>query len=77
VTLTNDERRIALAMARRKALEYAEMADNIYTNRSEDGPEANLASMWAAVAIALKVGDNLDADGVYNALPTDGTFLTR
>lgn len=62
--MTNEERRQALATARAKALEYAKRADAAYENRGEDGPEVNLANMWAAVAEALKTGGALEADGV-------------
>lgn len=68
--MTNEQRRQALAKARANALEYAERADAAYENRGEDGPEVNLANMWAAVAEAMKTGGALQADGVIPD-PTD------
>lgn len=62
--MTNEERRVALAKARRKAMEYADAADKVYDKLAEDGPEAQLANMWANVASAMKVGHSLEADGV-------------
>jgi hypothetical protein len=72
--VTNEERRQALAMARRNALEYAKSAERLFGDSGMDGPEANMANMWANVANAMKVGTNIDADGVYD-LPT--TYLER
>lgn len=66
--MTNAERRAALAGARSRALKYAYAADEIYERTGEDSPETNLASMWANVAQALKVGDAPDADGVIDTL---------
>jgi hypothetical protein len=55
--MTNAERRLALARARRNALEYADVAEQA------GGTTIALANMWANVAQALKVGENLEADG--------------
>lgn len=55
--MTNEERRRALNTARAKALEFAEAATVGYAQHGEDGPEVLLATMWAAVAEAMKDGD--------------------
>lgn len=63
--MTNEERRVALAMARRKALEHAEIADKQDADEVFDlTAEMQLAVMWANVASAMKVGQALEADGV-------------
>lgn len=55
--MTNEERRAALNLARQRAFHYAREADHVYECVGEDGPEVNLANMWAAVAEAMKDGD--------------------
>lgn len=72
--MTNEERRLALAKARRKALAYAEEADRAFGASGEDGPEAIMAHMWAAVAEAMKTGGALEADGV---IPDISDIVTR
>ena len=62
--MTNEERRVALAMARRKALEHAEIADKQDDEMFDFTAEMQLAIMWANVASAMKVGQALEADGV-------------
>lgn len=57
--MTNEERRKALQEARTQALAYAREADDGYADHGMDGPETNLATMWASVAQALKDGDPL------------------
>lgn len=66
--MTNQERRAALANARRRAVTCAELADGLFAQRGEDGPEVALAIMWAAVADALKDG-NPDHDSVVDLEP--------
>lgn len=68
--MTNEERRLALAKARRKALEWAE-----HTEEHECDQSIQLANMWANVAGAMKTGGALEADGVIPD-PTD-IVLTR
>jgi hypothetical protein len=75
--VTNEERRVALAMARRKALEHAEIAE---TQDDEAlTTEMQLAVMWANVASAMKVGQALEADGVIETEfhSPDGHAITR
>lgn len=65
--MTNEQRRNALERARRKALEWAERAEEGATHKvgTVDPDEAiRMASMWAEVAQALKVGSGSDTDGV-------------
>lgn len=62
--MTNNERRIALAKARRAALECAEAADRNPRGSEAQADYCALATMWAAVAEAMKVGDSMEADGV-------------
>lgn len=61
--MTNTERRQALAVARRKALTYANEADAF---PQEGSRHVELANMWANVANAMKVGQALEADGVIH-----------
>jgi hypothetical protein len=75
--VTNEERRKALAKARENAWNYACSADRHFDNAGEDGPEANLANMWANVANALKIGENIDADGVIPGVDPTGYTITR
>lgn len=52
--MTNEQRRLALAKARLKAYEHAEVAEGV-TNEEIYGPrDRKLANMWAGVAQALK-----------------------
>lgn len=61
--VTNEQRREALARARTKALEWAEKAEAAATyDHATD--YMSMASMWAEVAQALKVGAGHDTDGV-------------
>jgi len=73
--MTNEERRLALAKARRKALEYAEAADRFPVVDMSGGTTTEeliqrrehvmrQANMWANVAEAMKTGGALEADGV-------------
>lgn len=61
--MTNEERRAELARARRFAVTYAEQAEaaDLYdaygTSRA-----VRLATMWAHVAMCLKVGDPVGPD---------------
>ena len=55
--MTNEERRRRLNLARAKAYGYAKAATRIHATTGEDGPEVQLATMWASVAEALKDGD--------------------
>lgn len=57
--MTNEERRRALNKARAEAIKHATWAEEAYGRSAEDGPEAILACMWAAVANAMKDGDPL------------------
>jgi hypothetical protein len=51
--VTNRERRTELARARREAARFAEKANLIYENTGEDGPEVNIANMWAGSTAKL------------------------
>lgn len=63
--MTNEQRRVALALARRKALGYAEEAEAFQDGKfGADERSIGLANMWANVANAMKVGQSLEADGV-------------
>lgn len=55
--MTNEERRRALALARRNALRHALAAEELYAGSSEDGPEAIMSQMWSAVGEIMKDGD--------------------
>lgn len=78
--MTNEERRRALNLARKNALHHAQAAETHYTHSGEDGPEVNLATMWAAVARAMKDGDPThdgpDGRPINNHLTIDGV-ITR
>lgn len=89
--MTNAERREALARARRKALDYAEAADRFQIiGFDTDGPSVKdssllrrehlmkLASMWACVAEALKVGspDGPDAVDGHDGAPRPNEYGT-
>lgn len=67
--MTNEERRAALNLARRKTLEYAEAADIV---SAQQEAYQGLAIMWADVANAMKDGDPLhDApDGLPAGITT-------
>lgn len=75
--MNNTQRREALAEARAHALEHARNAEG---GKGTAGPRwqtaIELASMWANVANAMKVGQALEADGVVEmpleARPTPG-----
>lgn len=75
--MTNEERRIALGEARRKALAYATEAEGA---QFEDPERMNrlisFANMWARIANALKVGDPTGPDAT-DGVPSDGTIITR
>jgi hypothetical protein len=83
--MTNEQRKIALAKARRLALEYAEMADamtgraqgSIYQPEADSNPAAfdrcaKLADMWAHIAQCMKTGGAFEADGVLPDIPLGG-----
>lgn len=63
--MTNEERRQALANARRKAVQHATEAEAHPFIGPGDDREMALANMWANVAQCLKVGGT-------DAIPTDG-----
>lgn len=72
--MTNEERRQALATARRKALEYALHADSHdYRKRGPENTSIIMADMWAHVAQAMKVGNAIETDGADG----NGDVLTR
>lgn len=73
--MTNEERRVALATARRKALEYAMAAETDPTASLREEARA-LADMWANIANAMKVGQALEADGVLEH-PSHPDIITR
>jgi hypothetical protein len=76
--VTNEERRRALAKARSKALEYAEQTEvTNYDDAYEFSRSRALACMWANVANALKIGENIDADGVIPGVDPTGYTITR
>lgn len=64
--MTNQERRAALATARRYALDHAELAE---ANARDGRDHAKLATMWASIADALKDGD--PAHDSVTTLPGD------
>lgn len=72
--MTNEERRQALALARRKALDYALLADetgklDVYELDNDAimalTGNTRLAEMWAQVAQSMKVGNAIETDGAY------------
>lgn len=71
--MTNEERRRALETARRRSLEYAEATAGFGIDPTERMERAALANMWANVAIAMKVGENREADGVVDS----DAYITR
>jgi hypothetical protein len=77
--VTNEERRRALAVARRKALTYANEADLLAGvgeyNTVELNAAIKVANMWANVAAAMKVGQALEADGVIPEPTTDPVHM--
>lgn len=60
--MTNEQRRAALSKARKKALEWAEKAED-EVGRQLGRESLQMAGMWADVAQALKTGDPV-GDGV-------------
>lgn len=64
--MTNEERRRALNKARAEALRHATWAEELADQRHDDpkgwSARIRMATMWAAVADALKDGDP-DHDG--------------
>lgn len=83
--MTNEERRQALATARRAALEYALLANAAgQQDITELDSEAlaalvgniRLADMWAHVAQCMKVGNAIETDGVGGAA-TEYGLITR
>lgn len=79
--MTNEERRRALALARRKALDYALLADETgqldVSQLDSDALMAltgntRLAEMWAQVAQSMKIGQAMGADDVDGS--GDGAF---
>lgn len=65
---------MALAKARRRAMEYAELSQ-MYYNQGDPGATSAavaMAGMWANVANAMKVGQALEADGV---IPDPGDLM--
>lgn len=55
--MTNEERRRALALARRNAIRHALAAEELFVGNAEDGPEVAMSQMWSLVAEAMKDGD--------------------
>lgn len=74
--MKNDERRAALATARRKVVEYADLADKVDAgvNHQTFLYYRDLALMWSAVAAAMKVGDATGPDST-DGLSTE--WITR
>ncbi len=81
--MNNTERREALAIARRRALDYAREADIMaridIANLDADALMAltlniKMADMWAHVAQSMKVGNAIETDGA-DGLVTDGFTL--
>ncbi len=60
--MTNEERRVALAMSRRKALDYAEASEDVGSPAMIDLYIAR-SLMWSGVAQAMKVGGAIETDG--------------
>jgi hypothetical protein len=79
--MTNGERRAALNAARANALRHARNAEEKYSHSAEDGPEVQLATMWAHVANAMKDGspdhDAPDGQPINNVLNTEYGVITR
>lgn len=72
--MTNEERRAALNLARRKALDHANDTEAVnYDDAYEISRSARLAEMWAHVAQAMKDGDPVH-DSV-DGRPADGSIL--
>lgn len=80
--MTNEERRQALALARRAALDYANLANAAgQCDITELDAEAlaalvgniRLATMWSHVAQCMKVGNAIETDGADG----NGDVLTR
>lgn len=65
--MDNQQRRVALATARRKCLEYAELAEKPdFDGNINRQSMIERANMWANIANAMKVGQSLEADGVID-----------
>lgn len=81
--MNNQERREALAMARRKALDYAREADcHAILGDSADHAALSfnikMADMWAHVAQSMKVGNAIETDGADgNPYDSDLGIVTR
>lgn len=70
--MTNEERRMALRLARLSALNHAKAAENNAYNPTRTQEEHMcMATMWANVANAMKLGDPLHdgVDGVPDSAP--------
>lgn len=78
--MTNDERRVALNSARRRAYEHALRAESIPAEHDAMSftRHARLAEVWANVAQAMKDGDpDHDAPGPDGASAFAHPTLTR
>lgn len=81
--MTNEERRIELAKARRQAVLYAEASESPLKQRELALLESTCierANMWARVANALKIGapDGPDSvDGHPSGIHTEYGVITR
>jgi hypothetical protein len=83
--MTNAERRAALNKARRMALEYAERSEKpgMHTTLEQIERQIERATMWAAVAEAMKDGDPVHDGpdgrpiGVVNVTQPHPDSLTR
>lgn len=77
--MTNEQRRLALAKARVKALEHAIAAESAAAaaNWGDFEVQTKLAEAWSSVAGAMKVGQNIQADGMGPEPPDDEPFVNR
>lgn len=77
--MTNEERRRALALARRNALRHALKAEELFAGSSEDGPEVGMSQMWSLVAETMKDGDPVHdgPDGVHDWEEVDAQHLVN
>lgn len=75
--MTNEQRRLALAKARLKALEYAEAVEAGGQTLAEMEAAVSKSSMWSGVAQAMKIGPNIQADGSGPEPPDGEPFVNR
>jgi hypothetical protein len=77
--MTNEQRRLALAKARLKALEHAEAASAPHRSAGSDQDrDIRLAKMWAAVGGVMKVGSSVvGPDGVGPEPPDGEPFVNQ